>query len=162
MTDILQFRDDTRWLSNFEGPEVRYGPLLYPRVENAFQAAKMSNVSLRLEFVPWHVSGGAAKKLGNTYPCRPGWDQIRVPVMDLLVRQKALYPSILDRLLATDGLIREGNYWHDNFWGDCYCKDCKNVEGYNNLGKIWMQIRHEMQNFKVVFDQRSKGGMAYS
>ncbi len=41
-------------------------------------------------------------------------------------------------------LLEEGNYWHDNYWGVCYCQQCKNIEGYNGLGKTLMKLRDEL------------------
>ncbi len=36
------------------------------------------------------------------------------------------------------GELIEGNHWNDTFWGIC------NGNGENNLGKILMKIRHEI------------------
>lgn len=41
--------------------------------------------------------------------------------------------------------LKEGNFWHDNIWSDCSCERCKNITGQNNLGRLLMKIRNELQ-----------------
>ena len=48
-------------------------------------------------------------------------------------------PNLAKRLLDTgDEELIEGNDWNDIFWGVC------NGKGENNLGKILMRIRNEL------------------
>jgi ribA/ribD-fused uncharacterized protein len=156
-TDILEFQGPYRFLSNFEGPEVKFGSLWFPKVEHAYQAAKSLDIEVRKTFINPLLSPGLAKKMGKPpkMVLRSDWEKVRLPVMEILVRQKFLYQECLSKLLATENAkLVEGNYWHDNFWGDCYCYDCKKIVGANHPGLILMGIRDEMQNFKMVFNQK--------
>jgi predicted NAD-dependent protein-ADP-ribosyltransferase YbiA (DUF1768 family) len=67
-----------------------------------------------------------------------------------LLRQKFVNHSEFRRkLLATgDSMLVEGNIWHDNDWGDCSCERCANKPGQNNLGRLIMQVRKELQDGK--------------
>lgn len=88
---------------------------------------------------------GKAKKYGRACPKRSNWNDIRVSVMEKLVREK--FKDTFLALKLTDTFpekIVEGNLWHDNFWGDCGCDKCKTRKGKNNLGRILMKIRKEI------------------
>jgi ribA/ribD-fused uncharacterized protein len=157
MTKIDRFDKETRFLSNFVGPEVKYEGLWYPQVENAYQAAKTLDPEIRKKFASLTVTAGEAKRMGkpNSLVIRSDWEQIKLVVMETLLRQKFLNQVYLGLLLNTgDALLVEGNWWHDNFWGDCYCGKCNSIPGQNHLGLLLMKIRGELQNFKMIFDQK--------
>lgn len=157
MTDILEFKEDTRWCSNFVGPEVKYGTLWYPRVENAYQAAKTLDMKIRTDLANPNMSAADAKKIGNDpLILRADWTvERRLITMEILVRQKFLNVYYLEKLLATEkAYIEEGNYWHDNFWGNCLCTKCRHITGKNELGSLLMTIRSNMRDFRKIFDQK--------
>lgn len=156
MTDILEFKGSTRWCSNFVGPEVKYGNIWFPRVENAYQAAKTLDMKIRVNLAQPDVSAAEAKAIGNDLAIRPDWTvQRRLLTMEILVRQKFLNKDYLEKLLATgDCYIQEGNYWHDNFWGNCLCKKCKDITGMNRLGFLLIELRKELKPFSVIFKQK--------
>ena len=59
-----------------------------------------------------------------------------------LCRQKYNNPKYRELLLSTgNALIQEGNNWGDRFWG----VDLKSGVGDNNLGRIIMDIRKDLQ-----------------
>jgi len=151
---IKEFKDQWKWLSNFEGSPVKMDGVWFPHVEHAYQAAKSDNPEIRAKFhkLP-AMSSGAAKKLGRAIPLHPDWTETnRLVTMENLVRQKFLCRTDLEKLLLTEATpLIEGNWWHDNFWGDCYCTKCASIIGLNNLGKILMKIRYEMRNFGMIF-----------
>lgn len=150
---ISHFDNEWRFLSNFEGPPVVYGMLQYRTVEHGYQASKSLDSKIRREFLEEDLTPGGAKSRGNLLSLRPDWDTVRLPIMEILVRQKFLDRSYLGRLLSTEQLeLVEGNYWHDQFWGNCTCPKHVAVEGENHLGKILMKIRAEMQNFRMCYE----------
>lgn len=156
MTKILSFQDDYRFLSNFEGPEVKFDGVWYPKVEHAYQAAKTLDKKLRIKFADPGISAGLAKKLGNpeNMVLRGDWLDVRDAIMEILVRQKWLERYWLEKLLSTgEAHLEEGNYWHDQYWGNCGCRGHKDIPGENKLGLLHMKIRAEMQGFRKVFDQ---------
>jgi predicted NAD-dependent protein-ADP-ribosyltransferase YbiA (DUF1768 family) len=81
-----------------------------------------------------------AKRYGKIVVMRPDWNDVRLAIMEDLVRQKFLTSSMERLLLSTgDAELIEGNYWGDTFWGVC-----RGV-GENHLGKILMKIREELK-----------------
>lgn len=147
MNRITSFSGPHRFLSNFYLCSILYEGITYPSTENAFQAAKMPDLSLRKQFVS--VDSKTAKAMGRAWKCRPDWDSVRNGVMLDLLRIKFSGEPFRGRLLATgDAELVEGNWWHDQYWGVCNCgKDgtCakKGGVGENSLGKLLMQVRDE-------------------
>jgi predicted NAD-dependent protein-ADP-ribosyltransferase YbiA (DUF1768 family) len=73
---------------------------------------------------------------------RIDWPQVRLGIMDDLLRQKfAAGSELATMLVAIDGHIAEGNSWGDTFWG----VDLVTGEGENNLGRLLMTIRDELR-----------------
>jgi N-glycosidase YbiA len=132
-----------------------FSGIVYPHVEHAYQAAKTLDRDVRLEFASPTLESWEAKKMGNELKLRPDWEEIKLTVMEILVRQKFLNSEYLERLLLTGHwYIEEGNYWHDQFWGNCTCKKHIHEPGDNHLGKILMQIRSEMGHFLMIYTQK--------
>jgi len=143
---IDKFFDEYRFLSNFYPAQVSLedGKWQYKSVEHAYVAAKTTSEIMRFE-VSGIPTAGEAKKFGKTLVIRPDWNEVRLGIMENLVRQKFSDPELREKLFATDPHeLVEGNNWHDNFWGSCVCTNCGN-KGENNLGKILMQIREEIR-----------------
>jgi ribA/ribD-fused uncharacterized protein len=130
---ITSFRGEYRWLSNFWRVYVVFEGIVFPSVENAYQAAKF--VDGRERFVK--ISEAAAKELGHANPPRPDWETIKVSVMRMLLAQKfESGTELAQKLIATHPKkIIEGNTWNDTFWGVCHGK------GKNMLGKLLMERR---------------------
>lgn len=147
MGEIREFRGKYRFLSNFWPTEVVLDDIIYPSVENAYQAAKTQDINLRFKICG--LTPGEAKKFSRTFSTRNDWEKIKIETMEYLIRQKFRSPKLKNELLLTeDKELIEGNYWHDNFWGRCYCSRCKNRKGLNILGRILMKIRGELRNQK--------------
>jgi ribA/ribD-fused uncharacterized protein len=71
---------------------------------------------------------------------RRDWDEVKLRIMEGLVRQKfSKDPVLRQRLLDTgDQDLVEGNTWGDTFWGVC------RGQGSNWLGRILMDVRAEL------------------
>lgn len=141
MQVIDSFRGENRWLSNFHECEIIYEGISYPTTEHAYQAAKSldKNVRRAIAALP---KARHAMHIGRALRVRGDWEQIKFAVMKEVNLYKFYnHPQLKEKLLATgnDELI-EGNNWGDKIWGMC------DGEGENNLGKILMEIRHEIQN----------------
>jgi hypothetical protein len=131
-----------KFLSNFYASEVKLGDITFPTVEHAFQAAKTLDIEERL-MIKEASTPGIAKTMGRHVILRSDWEEVKISVMEDLIRQKFRNPILREKLLSTKHeILVEGNYWHDTFWGVC------NNVGENNLGKILMKIRAEIQNEK--------------
>lgn len=136
---IKCFQGEYRWLSNFWPCRVQLDGEFYNSAEAAYVAAKTTDTGLRKQ-IQNMAKPGDIKRFGRTIPLRPDWEEVKVPMMLDLLRQKFAAGSELgDKLLATRGRqIVEGNTWGDTFWGVC------NGNGANTLGRLLMQVRNEI------------------
>jgi hypothetical protein len=139
MQMIGEFKGAYRFLSNFWNATVHYEGTDYKSVEHAFQAAKTLLPSERA-WVWSAQTASEAKKRGRQVALRPDWEQVKLDVMEALVRDKfSRHPHLRDQLLATGTHeLVEGNWWNDTFWGVC------RGTGYNHLGRILMKVRAEL------------------
>jgi N-glycosidase YbiA len=136
---ITAFRDRYAFLSNFHPVKFEYNGFIYNSAEHAFQAAKAANPAVH-DAIALARTPGAAKALGRTCRIRPGWDRLRLQVMEDILRRKFSTIDMRRALMATgDAELVEGNWWGDTFWGVC------NGRGHNHLGKILMKLRKEWQ-----------------
>lgn len=135
---IDSFFGPYRFLSNFEPCTVEYDGMTYTCSEAAYQAAKTTDVSLRIAFTT--MNGSKAKFAGQKLTLRSDWNEVKVNAMYEIVKDKfSRNPELKLKLLQTGDLqLIEGNYWGDKFWGVC------NGEGENHLGKILMRVRKEL------------------
>jgi ribA/ribD-fused uncharacterized protein len=135
---IDSFWGKYRFLSNFYPALVWFEGNLYPSVEHAYQAAKSPFEETR-ELIRTLPTPGKAKKMGREIQFRKGWDDLRVGVMETILRSKFDEVDLQTMLLSTgDAELVEQNGWGDVFWGMC------GEEGENNLGKLLMKIRKEL------------------
>ena len=142
MIKITEFQGTYRFLSNFWKLDrgVVLDGLLYPTVEHAYVAAKTIDPAER-ERVLVCEKPGQAKRLGRTFTLRDDWEEVRLGIMEDLLRQKFTNNGgyLRDKLLQTrNAILEEGNHWGDHFWGVC------DGVGENHLGKILMKIRGEL------------------
>lgn len=138
---IRGFFGEYRFLSNFWDAPVYYERLWYPRIENAYQAAKTKQISEREAFVT--LSAKDVKRAGNKVELRSDWEKVKYDIMSALVFDKFFRNlELRDKLLKTDDkFLEETNAWHDNIWGKCVCKKCELNKGSNFLGQILMKVR---------------------
>jgi predicted NAD-dependent protein-ADP-ribosyltransferase YbiA (DUF1768 family) len=171
---IRDFRFRYRILSNYYPKGVAYNGIMYPTVENAYQAAKVGDPAIRATFNFPILSPSEARRVGQLVPLRQGWDLYRYDVMLQLVRSKFRDGYEREFLLATGDIkLEEGNWWCDNFFGRCYgealktaypagvsgggpdfippvltpCPKCSQIiptGGLNQLGNILMLVRDEL------------------
>jgi ribA/ribD-fused uncharacterized protein len=138
MKTIDKFSGEYRWLSNFWPCSIEYEGIVYPSVENAYQAAKTTDLEIRQEFV--FMSPFVAKEEGRKLRIRLDWERIKVQTMFRLVTFKfSNNENLMWKLIMTHNAdIIEGNTWGDTFWGQC------NKQGKNELGLILMAVRHDL------------------
>ena len=138
MTKITRFSGEHRFLSNFYPVQVEFEGLPFRTVEHAYQAAKTTDESLRV-YIASLFNAGMAKRRGQLVDLRPDWEEVKLDIMEGLVRVKFADPILAVMLRDTgDAELIEGNTWGDTFWGVC------NGVGENHLGKILMRIRIEL------------------
>lgn len=141
MGSITHFDGNYAFLSNFFPAEVELDGKIYPSVEHAYQAAKTFDPEIR-EKVRTLNTPNKAKQAGKSMKLRPDWENVKLGIMENLVRQKfTKHITMKANLLATgDDELVEGNWWGDRFWGVC------KGSGLNHLGRILMRVREELRN----------------
>lgn len=140
---ITEFQGEYRFLSNFWPAVVELDGFKYPTVEHAYQAAKTLDVDVR-EAIRSAATPGVAKRAGQSAEVRTDWESVKIEVMYALLKQKFQRPDLRKKLLNTrDYMLIEGNTWGDRFWGVC------KGTGENNLGKLLMQVRRELNSAEM-------------
>lgn len=137
---IDRFWRDYWFLSNFSRHEIRLGGITWPTAEHAFQAAKATNWAAKAQIAAARTPQ-AAKRIGNSIPCRADWEKVKVEAMRQVIKAKFnQHPDIASRLLDTgDEELIEGNWWGDQYWG------VSRGAGQNMLGKLLMELRDELR-----------------
>jgi len=153
---ILQFRGEYGYLSNFAECEIDYNGYVYPSTEHAFMAQKSDEQVLhgdhpdKLKWIAWAehcaiggFSAGEIKRQAREVELRPDWNEVKLQVMEDVLRIKFNQEPFKSKLIATGTQeIQEGNSWGDKFWG----VDLKTGVGENHLGKLLMKIRDELNS----------------
>ena len=76
---------------------------------------------------------------------RPDWMEVRVDIMEQILREKLRQHAYVVKKLRVSGDARliEGS-WRDGFWGIG-----EDGEGQNVLGNLWMKLRGELPELSV-------------
>lgn len=137
---INEFRGRYYFLSNFFEVPVTYEGITYTNNEAAFQSAKVLDSSVRKKFATLDPS--SAKRKGRHVQLRHDWENVKFDIMYEIVKAKfSQNEELKNKLIATgDEHLEEGNTWGDRIWGTV------NGKGQNNLGKILMRVREELQH----------------
>lgn len=125
--------------------------------EHAYQAAKFVRPDLHFQVATAtaearglneRLDGIASKNLAHEFIDAgelvfPNWSDMKLGIMQEVVRRKFIAnPDIRMQLAETgDEELVEGNSWGDTFWG----VDNKTGEGQNQLGKVLMAVRADIQ-----------------
>ena len=136
-------------LDNFSSFKVEWNEHLYASVEEAYQAASFmgSNEEL-VEKIKNSHSADEAQRIAyeNRDKRRKDWDEIKESVMEELLRLKLEQnPYVKKKLLETEDYYIVEDSPKDSYWGWG-----ENREGENHLGKLWMKLREELKNEKIL------------
>lgn len=142
------FKDKLHWMSNFYPVQIFCDGLVFPSVENAYQAQKLplSLKDRKVEFIS--CTAAQAKALSREYPIKDGWRQEKVSVMkSLLVKKFPCVDTPLTRnLLETkNAILLHENLHNDRYWG------VVNGLGANILGFLLMERR------SFLFEEINRG-----
>jgi N-glycosidase YbiA len=150
---ITQFKCEYSFLSNFyllEKPTF-YDNHYYRTNEHFYQAMKFKDNDVR-QLISKHPSKGL-KSFIKQFEIRSDWDNLKLRVMEYGLKYKFSNnnPHLKQKLIWTGNeQIQEGNWWNDKFWGVCL----KTGEGENNLGKLLMKRRSEI-NSNLTLDNQT-------
>ncbi|MCY9225939.1 NADAR family protein [Bacillus haynesii] len=139
MDVVDEFKGKYYLLSNFYSAPVIYQGITYQNNEAAFQAMKVTDKSIHLEFSG--LPPNLAKRKGRRVKLRSDWEEVKETFMYEIVKAKfEQNDQLKNRLLQTgESTLIEGNTWGDIVWGVC------NGIGENKLGKILMRVRNELK-----------------
>ena len=142
---INSFRGEYGFLSNFYDCKVYYNGMTFKSSEAAYQAMKCCSKEEALSFQGHTAS--EAKYHGQLVKLRPDWEQVKLQIMEEIVRAKFVQNvQLAKKLVATgDAELVEGNTWGDTYWG----VDTRRKKGENHLGIILMKLRSELAAVNV-------------
>jgi predicted NAD-dependent protein-ADP-ribosyltransferase YbiA (DUF1768 family) len=165
---------DAAMLSNFAKLAVVVKGVKYKTGEHAFHASKLqcaANVPAtspeRKEVLLNHMqvisaapNAADAKKCGGrgTMGCElsvveiEAWSNAAVEVQQEICRYKLDRYTIVRRVLlgsGTDYLLHQENRGQNPLWGGRINKQTNGMVGGNKLGKIWMQLRDDLEENKL-------------
>lgn len=136
---------------NFSAFAFMYAGIRFHTVEHAYQAYKFKNTAPEIfnEIVNC-FSSDEARRIAhrNEDMVVSNWHEIKIELMEKFIRAKLdQNPFVKKKLLETkDYLICEDSPI-DSFWGIGEDK-----KGRNELGKIWMKLRAEIQNVEDILN----------
>lgn len=130
MECVPSFRNELAFLSNMYESNLNG----FKCAEAWYQAHKVAGTEAYTTFLG--LNGYEAKRLGKQVELRSDWDEVKLSIMEKILRTK-FQGELLQKLLAVKGEIVERNNWGNSYWGIC------NGKGENNLGKLLMKIRDE-------------------
>lgn len=139
----LCFLSEDNFLSNCFLADIRLNNIIYKSAEHLYQEARCFKQADR-EKIHNASNGKTAKIYGKFASQRPGWDKMKVVLMERILRLKFKKRTKLSRLLLETGDLKlvHLNHWHDTFWGSCACSQHRRT-GKNMLGELLMKIRAE-------------------
>jgi ribA/ribD-fused uncharacterized protein len=137
VSKIQGFSGEYAFLSTYYPSEITAYGLVFPTVENAYQAGKSNDPEVRKQFQ--HITPGAAYQLGREIQLQGQWDYMKLGIMLNLLRVKFSDPELKAKLLATGEACLESVSDGDIYWG------IYRGVGQNNLGNLLMQVREELR-----------------
>ncbi len=141
-TQVFFYEHEFYVLSNFSSFMLEWKGRLYPTSEHAYHSEKFESEALKEKIRTTrsaHDSATVAHDHKGDY--RKDWDDIKLGVMKEILRAKVTqHPYVKKKLLETGTRELVEDSWRDDFWGWGPNKD-----GQNRLGKLWMEVRSELQ-----------------
>ncbi len=131
-------------LDNFSSFKVLYRGYLYSTLEEAYQTSKFIETAPEVaEQIKCSHSAHEAQQIAmaNKHLLRPDWDEIKIRIMEDLLRLKLEQnPYVKKKLLETQNYLIVEDSPKDSFWGWG-----ENRDGKNMLGTLWMKLRAELR-----------------
>jgi ribA/ribD-fused uncharacterized protein len=145
---VFFYEQDFYVLSNFSAFQLKWRNETFMTSEHAYHWSRFEGLSDQRTMIRGLIfkapSAHEAFKIAQRYKEGwqiPEWDDFKVDVMRDILRAKARQHEYVRRkLLATGNRGLVENSWRDDFWGWG-----PNRDGRNMLGRLWMEVRAELQ-----------------
>lgn len=138
--------------SNFSSFQLDWKGRHWPTSEHAYQAAHFFDTAPDLvEAIAKAPSAHDAYKIakGNAEKAPKNWNKLKIGIMYDVCKHKMLQnPYVLQKLLQTGDIDIVEDSPKDSFWGWGINRD-----GRNELGKIWMKLRSQLQSGEIIVKQ---------
>ena len=136
--------------SNFSSFAVLWRGRLWMTSEHAYQAAKFFDTSTEfVEMIFYAKSAYSALKFAKAlkHLRAKDWEERKLSIMEEVCRAKLQQHGYIQRKLLQTGLLEiVEDSPGDSFWGWGPDKN-----GRNELGKIWMKLRSELNETKICY-----------
>lgn len=136
-------------LDNFSSFKIKYKGRIFSTVEHAYQAYKFMKTDRKIanEIINAFSADETKRIAGrNADKIRADWDDVKLQFMEEFLRCKLEQnPYVKEKLLMTKNYTICEDSPKDEFWGIG-----PNRNGRNELGKLWMKLRAELQSKPVL------------
>jgi ribA/ribD-fused uncharacterized protein len=129
--------------SNFSSFAIMWKGKFCLTSEHAYHTEKFEDEDMK-EVIRKQMSAHDALKVSHEHEdmYRKDWQDVKVGIMKDILREKTKqHPYIKKKLLDSQDKILIEDSWRDDFWGWGENKDGKNM-----LGKLWMEVREEVNS----------------
>jgi len=136
---FYQTKAEYGFLNNFYRAKMELYGKIWDTVEHAYQAQK-TTIPGEINKIWAAATPREARNMGQLVQMRPDWDQVKYSIMKECVKAKFLqHQDLKEKLIATgnEEIVEDSPI--DWYWG---CG--KDGTGQNMLGKILMEVRHEI------------------
>jgi hypothetical protein len=140
---IFFYENEFYVFSNFSSFAIEWKGKLYMTSEHVYHSEKYEDEKMK-EQIRNCRSAHEALKLAeaNKDKCRGDWNEIKLKVMKEILRVKVQqHPYVKKKLIESGDKELIEDSWRDSYWGWGSNKD-----GENHLGKLWMEVREEINN----------------
>jgi ribA/ribD-fused uncharacterized protein len=136
---ILFYEGPYYVLSNFSAHNVVYEGITYMTAEHAYQTAKFIDDDIRTKIMN-APSAFLAREYGQFEQGRtPNFDKVAV-MTEIMRAKRDQHADVAAVLRNTEDNVIIKNHPDDYYWGTG-----ADGSGENMMGKIWMELRDEMQ-----------------
>ena len=136
---IVNFKREHRFLSMSYPAVITYNGIVFYTAEAAYQAQKTT--SPREQEKMSTLGPEAARRRGEKIPLRPDWEKVKGQIMyEIQFAKFSQNRHLKEKLLSTAGkILVDTDYDHGPYWAEI------RGEGENNLGKILMKVREDLE-----------------
>lgn len=143
-THVYFYEQEFYVLSNFSSFRVSWMGIDFDTAEAAYHWAKFpNNPDIQLEIIDARSAHDAFKIAQlEKNKRRSDWDEVKVKIMkDILYAKVLQHEYVYKKLMETGSRKLVEDSWRDDFWGHGPDKN-----GQNMLGKLWEEVRSELDN----------------